>query len=149
MNFDLFYSEKSLHESNSVLAVLENLKKANDIKEEDGKQVFTSIKYGDDKDRVVVRDDGRPTYLLADIAYHKTKIDRGFQQIINIWGPVHHGYIARLRGAMISLGFKEEKFKVLISQQVNLISKGEKQKMSKRLGHAVPVWRTIYRHVGI
>ncbi|MBP7283763.1 MAG: arginine--tRNA ligase [Leptospiraceae bacterium] len=134
VNFDLFYSEKSLHESNSVLAVLENLKKANDIKEEDGKQVFTSIKYGDDKDRVVVRDDGRPTYLLADIAYHKTKIDRGFQQIINIWGPDHHGYIARLRGAMISLGFKEEKFKVLISQQVNLISKGEKQKMSKRLG---------------
>lgn len=134
VNFDNFYSEKSLHESNSVLSVLENLKKANDIIVEDGKQVFTSIKYGDDKDRVVVRDDGRPTYLLADIAYHKTKIDRGFQQIINIWGPDHHGYIARLKGAMISLGFNEEKFKVLISQQVNLISKGEKQKMSKRLG---------------
>ena len=134
VNFDNFYSEKSLHESNSVLSVLENLKKANDIIVEYGKQVFTSIKYGDDKDRVVVRDDGRPTYLLADIAYHKTKIDRGFQQIINIWGPDHHGYIARLKGAMISLGFNEEKFKVLISQQVNLISKGEKQKMSKRLG---------------
>ena len=134
VNFDLFYSEKSLHESNSVLTVMDNLKKSGDIKEEDGKQVFTSTKYGDDKDRVVVRDDGRPTYLLADIAYHKTKIDRGFDQIINIWGPDHHGYIARLRGAMISLGFSESRFKVLISQQVNLISKGEKQKMSKRLG---------------
>ncbi len=134
VNFDLFYSEKSLHESNSVLSVMDNLKKSGDIKEEDGKQVFTSTKYGDDKDRVVVRDDGRPTYLLADIAYHKTKVDRGFQQITNIWGPDHHGYIARLRGAMISLGFQESKFKVLISQQVNLISKGEKQKMSKRLG---------------
>ena len=134
VNFDTFYSEKSLHESNSVLSVLDNLKKANDIKEEDGKQVFTSMKYGDDKDRVVLRDDGRPTYLLADIAYHKTKMDRGFHHIINIWGPDHHGYIARLRGAMISLGFSESKFKVLISQQVNLISKGEKQKMSKRLG---------------
>ena len=134
VNFDLFYSEKSLHESNSVLTVMDNLKKSGDIKEEDGKQVFTSTKYGDDKDRVVVRDDGRPTYLLADIAYHKTKIDRGFNQIINIWGPDHHGYIARLRGAMISLGFSESRFKVLISQQVNLISKGEKQKMSKRLG---------------
>jgi arginyl-tRNA synthetase len=134
VNFDKFYSEKSLHESNSVLTVMDNLKKSGDIKEEDGKQVFTSTKYGDDKDRVVVRDDGRPTYLLADIAYHKTKIDRGFDQIINIWGPDHHGYIARLRGAMISLGFSESRFKVLISQQVNLISKGEKQKMSKRLG---------------
>ena len=134
VNFDKFYSEKSLHESNSVLTVMDNLKKSGDIKEEDGKQVFTSTKYGDDKDRVVVRDDGRPTYLLADIAYHKTKIDRGFNQIINIWGPDHHGYIARLRGAMISLGFSESRFKVLISQQVNLISKGEKQKMSKRLG---------------
>ncbi|HRG45661.1 MAG TPA: arginine--tRNA ligase [Leptospiraceae bacterium] len=134
VNFDLFFSEKSLHESNSVLTVMNNLKKSGDIKEEDGKQVFTSTKYGDDKDRVVVRDDGRPTYLLADIAYHKTKIDRGFNQIINIWGPDHHGYIARLRGAMISLGFSESRFKVLISQQVNLISKGEKQKMSKRLG---------------
>ena len=134
VNFDLFYSEKSLHESNSVLTVMDNLKKSGDIKEEDGKQVFTSTKYGDDKDRVVVRDDGRPTYLLADIAYHNTKIDRGFDQIINIWGPDHHGYIARLRGAMISLGFSESRFKVLISQQVNLISKGEKQKMSKRLG---------------
>ena len=80
VNFDTFYSEKSLHESNSVLSVLDNLKKANDIKEEDGKQVFTSMKYGDDKDRVVLRDDGRPTYLLADIAYHKTKMDRGFHQ---------------------------------------------------------------------
>lgn len=134
VNFDKFYSEKSLHESNSVLSVMENLKKSGDIKVEDGKQVFISTKYGDDKDRVVVRDDGRPTYLLADIAYHKTKIDRGFNQITNIWGPDHHGYIARLRGAMISLGFSESKFKVLISQQVNLISKGEKQKMSKRLG---------------
>lgn len=134
VNFDKFYSEKSLHESNSVLSVMEDLKKSGDIKVEDGKQVFISTKYGDDKDRVVVRDDGRPTYLLADIAYHKTKIDRGFNQITNIWGPDHHGYIARLRGAMISLGFSESKFKVLISQQVNLISKGEKQKMSKRLG---------------
>ncbi|HMV41698.1 MAG TPA: arginine--tRNA ligase [Leptospiraceae bacterium] len=134
VNFDLYYSEKSLHEANKVLAVLEDLKKANDIKEEEGKQVFTSIKYGDDKDRVVVRDDGRPTYLLADIAYHKSKMDRGFTQIINIWGPDHHGYIARLRGAMISLGFAESRFKVLIAQQVNLISKGEKLKMSKRLG---------------
>lgn len=134
VNFDQFYSEKSLHEANKVLAVMDDLKKSNDIKTEEGKQVFVSTKYGDDKDRVVVREDGRPTYLLADIAYHKTKIDRGFTQIINIWGPDHHGYIARLRGSMISLGYEESRFKVLISQQVNLISKGEKLKMSKRLG---------------
>lgn len=136
VNFDEFYSEKSLHDRGAVLSVLDSLKKAGDIKVEEGKTLFLSHSnnYGDDKDRVVVREDGRPTYLLADIAYHKTKIDRGFTKVLNIWGPDHHGYIARLKGAMQSLGHPEEGFKVLIAQQVNLISKGEKVKMSKRLG---------------
>ncbi len=130
--FDLFYSEKSLHDKNSVLGILPKLEK--DIFLEDGKKVFKSTNYGDDKDRVVLREDGRPTYLLADIAYHHTKIERGFTKIINIWGPDHHGYIARLRGAMISLGYNSENFQILIAQQVNLLSKGEKQKMGKRIG---------------
>ena len=132
VHFDNFFSERSLHDSGKVLAVLEYLK--DDLKEEDGKKIFLSTKYGDDKDRVVVREDGRPTYLLADIAYHKDKMERGFQRMINIWGPDHHGYIARLSGAIQSMGYKKEVFQVLIAQQVNLISKGEKVKMSKRLG---------------
>lgn len=132
VEFDNFYSERSLHENNKVLQVLESLKEF--LFEQDGKKIFLSTRFGDDKDRVVVREDGRPTYLLADIAYHKTKIDRGFNKIIDIWGPDHHGYIARLSGAIQALGFSKEDFQVIIAQQVNLLSKGEKLKMSKRLG---------------
>jgi arginyl-tRNA synthetase len=135
VKFDRFFSERTLHESGAVLKSIEDLEKTGDIFEEDGKKVFQSTKYGDDKDRVVIRDDGRPTYLLADIAYHKNKLDRGYDEIIDIWGPDHHGYIARLSGAMQSLGSDKETFKVIICQQVNLIEDGKKVKMSKRLGN--------------
>lgn len=135
VKFDTFFSEKSLHDSGSVLKSLDALEASNKIFEEDGKKVFRSTDYGDDKDRVVVRDDGRPTYLLADIAYHKNKMDRGYDEIIDIWGPDHHGYIARLSGAMIAMGYPKEAFKVIICQQVNLLEDGKKVKMSKRLGN--------------
>lgn len=82
----------------------------------------------------MVRDDGRPTYLLADIAYHRDKIERGYDRIYDIWGPDHHGYISRLSGAVQTLGYKKENFKVIISQQVNLLESGQKVKMSKRAG---------------
>ncbi len=134
VKFDTFYSERSLHESKKVDECFAELNNTGKIKKEDNKFIFLSTEYGDDKDRVVVRDDGRPTYLLADIAYHKTKVDRKFTKLYNIWGPDHHGYIARLKGAMIALGYPDESFRILIAQQVNLLSKGEKVKMSKRLG---------------
>lgn len=134
VEFDRFFSETSLHESGKVLAVLEDLKQSGKIFEEDGKLVFRSTDYGDDKDRVVVRDDGRPTYLLADIAYHRNKIERNYDRIIDIWGPDHHGYIARLAGAVQALGFAKENFQVVIAQQVNLLMAGQKMKMSKRAG---------------
>ncbi|MCE9499747.1 MAG: arginine--tRNA ligase, partial [Leptospira sp.] len=105
VKFDNFYSEKALHENGKVPAALKSLQKSGDTKTEEGKEIFISTKFGDDKDRVIVRDDGRPTYLLADIAYHLSKIERGFTKLINIWGPDHHGYIARLKGALISLGY--------------------------------------------
>jgi arginyl-tRNA synthetase len=135
--FDAFFSEATLHDSGSVLRVGEELKSRGKIKTEDGAQVFLSTEYGDDKDRVVVRSDGRPTYLLADIAYHADKVARGFKSIIDIWGPDHHGYIARLSGALKALAFGDapgENFKVIISQQVNLLENGEPVVMSKRLG---------------
>lgn len=132
VRFDEFFSERSLHESGKVLKALSHLK--DKVREEDGKKVFQSSIYGDDKDRVIVREDGRPTYLLADIAYHKDKMDRGYEKMINIWGPDHHGYIPRLSGAVKAMGYGEQAFQVLIAQQVNLVSKGEKVKMSKRLG---------------
>lgn len=135
VEFDRFFSERSLHESGKVLESLQYFTASNTIYEEDGKQVFRSTDYSDDKDRVVVRDDGRPTYLLADIAYHKNKMDRGYDRIIDIWGPDHHGYIARLAGAMQAMGYPAQSFRVIICQQVNLLEDGKKVKMSKRLGN--------------
>lgn len=126
VEFDRYFSERTLHEADKVLAVMKDLEKSGKIFQEDGKKVFRSTEYGDDKDRVVVRDDGRPTYLLADIAYHKDKIERGYDKIYDIWGPDHHGYISRLSGAVQSLGYKKENFKVIISQQVNLLESGQK-----------------------
>lgn len=135
VTYQTWFSETTLHESSAVTETLTLLEKNGYIYEEDGKKLFRSTDFGDDKDRVVVRDDGRPTYLLADIAYHKNKIDRGFDRIIDIWGPDHHGYIARMSGAMQALGYKKDNFRVLISQQVNLVQNGEIVKMSKRLGN--------------
>ncbi|MFO1470898.1 MAG: arginine--tRNA ligase [Turneriella sp.] len=135
--FDAFFSEATLHEKGAVLAVGEKLKQKGKVRTDEGAQVFVSTEYGDDKDRVIVRSDGRPTYLLADIAYHADKISRGYKSIIDIWGPDHHGYIARLSGALQALGFGDkagESFKVIIAQQVNLLENGEPVVMSKRLG---------------
>ncbi|RPI95661.1 MAG: arginine--tRNA ligase, partial [Spirochaetales bacterium] len=112
VNFRRWFNESLLHEDGSVLETFRTLEKLGVIYEEDGKKVFRSTEYGDDKDRVVVRDDGRPTYLLADIAYHRNKKDRGYDLIINIWGPDHHGYIARLAGAMKAMGCPEGAFRV-------------------------------------
>jgi arginyl-tRNA synthetase len=135
VKYKRWFSERSLHESGSVMKTFEDLEKHNVIYEEEGKKLFRSTAYGDDKDRVVIRDDGRPTYLLADIAYHRDKFARGYDKVIDIWGPDHHGYIARIHGAIQALGFAADRFKVLISQQVNLLSGGELVKMSKRLGN--------------
>lgn len=135
VNFANFYRESSLHTDGRVLAAREKLGKH--VYEEDGKAFFRSTDFGDDKDRVIVRDDGRPTYLLADIAYHHTKIERGFTQIYNIWGPDHHGYISRLAGAVRAMGFPEDEFRVLIAQQVRLLQDGEELIMSKRRGQLI------------
>ncbi len=133
VRFDNWFRERGLHERGEVLKSLDFLESRGSVYTEEGRKIFRSTDFGDDKDRVILRDDGRPTYFLADIAYHKNKIDRGYDTIIDIWGPDHHGYIARLSGAMNSMGFTHG-FKVLIAQQVNLVQEGELVKMSKRLG---------------
>ena len=135
VHYSQWFRESSLHRAGEVFNTLSALESKGVLFEEDGKKVFRSTSYGDDKDRVVMRDDGRPTYLCADIAYHKNKFDRGYDEIIDIWGPDHHGYIARIKGAVKALGYDDAKFKVLIAQQVNLLSGGELVKMSKRLGN--------------
>lgn len=148
VNFKTWFRESTLHKKGEVVKALERLEKNNHIYIEDGKKVFRSTQFGDDKDRVVVRDDGRPTYLMADIAYHYDKLERGYDQLIDIWGPDHHGYIARLSGAVQALSSKKNIFRVLISQQVNLIMEGETVKMSKRLGN-FSTMRELIEEVGV
>lgn len=148
VKFKTWFRESTLHEKGEVAMALKRLEENNHIYIEDGKKTFRSTEFGDDKDRVVVREDGRPTYLMADIAYHFDKLERGYDQLINIWGPDHHGYIARLTGAVQALSNKKDICRVLISQQVNLIMEGETVKMSKRLGN-FSTMRELIEEVGV
>ncbi len=146
--FKQWFYESTLHKNGDVLKAYEILQKNNYIYDDEGKKIFRSSGFGDDKDRVVIRDDERPTYLMADIAYHNDKLTRGYDRVIDIWGPDHHGYIARLSGAVQALGYEKEKFKVLLAQQVNLIMDGEAVKMSKRLGN-FSTMRELIEEVGV
>jgi len=107
------------------------------IYEKDGKVWIASEAKGDEKDRVVVREDGRPTYLAGDIVYHNQKFERGYDHYINIWGADHHGYIARVKAAIEYLGYDASKLEVLLSQMVSLLKDGEPYKMSKRAGNVI------------
>lgn len=148
VNFTRWFREKELHASSAVTETFSILQSKGITYEQDGKQFFRSTDYGDDKDRVVIRDDNRPTYLLADIAYHRDKINRKYDMIIDIWGPDHHGYISRLSGAVQALEYPKENFKVLIAQQVNLVMNGETVKMSKRLGN-FSTMRELVDEIGV
>lgn len=149
VNFKRWFRESTLHENGEVEKAYHKLENGKYIySDSENKKIFRSTDFGDDKDRVVVRDDGRPTYLMADISYHYDKITRGYDRIIDIWGPDHHGYIARLSGAVQALGYEKEKFRVLIAQQVNLIMDGESVKMSKRLGN-FSTMRELIEEIGV
>ncbi len=146
VNFDIWFSERTLH-PDKVNAAIEILKNSGGIYEKDGALWLASTKYGDDKDRVVVRENGEPTYLAADIAYHKNKFERGFGELINLWGADHHGYVARVKAAMTMLGYDADKLKILFLQMVSLFRSGEAVKMSKRAGTAIPL-RELMEEVG-
>ncbi|MBR4382822.1 MAG: arginine--tRNA ligase, partial [Selenomonadaceae bacterium] len=146
VNFDFWFSERTLHPE-KINAAIELLKANGGIYEKDGALWLASSKYGDDKDRVVVRENGEPTYLAADIAYHKNKFDRGFGELINIWGADHHGYVARVKAAMTMLGYDADKLKIIFLQMVSLFRGGEAVKMSKRAGTAIPL-RELMDEVG-
>lgn len=137
VGFDLWFSETSLYEDGQVEASLEELRAKGQTYELDGATWLKTTEYGDDKDRVLVKNDGTYTYLTPDIAYHRNKYDRGFDRIINIWGADHHGYIPRVKAAMQAIGKDPGKLTVLIAQMVSLFQDGEKVKMSKRTGKAV------------
>ena len=146
VNFDVWFSERTLH-PDKIDAAIAELKSKGHIYEKDGALWLASTKFGDDKDRVVVRENGEPTYLAADIAYHKNKFDRGFGQLINLWGADHHGYVARVKAAMQMLGYDADKLKIIFLQMVSLFRGGEAVKMSKRAGTAIPL-RELMDEVG-
>ncbi len=131
-HFDLFFSELTLYENKEVENAIETIKKAGKLYKKDGATWFKSSDYGDDQDRVLIKSDGKNTYLTADIAYHKNKLDRGFDLLINIWGADHHGYIPRMKAAIEALGYDSNKLEVILGQLVNLIQDGEQQRMGKR-----------------
>ena len=137
VEFDLWFRERDLHEANQLHKVIEFLEEAGFLYEQDGAIWFASSRFGDDKDRVMVKSDGVPTYLTADVAYHWDKYRRGFDHLIDIWGPDHHGYIGRMHAAIQALGYPADSFEVIILQLVTLLRHGEKVRMSKRAGRFV------------
>ncbi|OXS58955.1 arginine--tRNA ligase [Cohnella sp. CIP 111063] len=137
VRFDEWYSETSLYESGKVIEVLDALRAKGHVYDQDGAVWLASTTFGDDKDRVLVKNDGSYTYLTPDAAYHMDKYKRGYDQMINIWGADHHGYIPRMKAAMAAMGNDPDKLTVLIAQMVSLFQNGEKVKMSKRTGKAI------------
>ena len=131
-NFDIYYSETSLHQRGEVEKTIEKLKSFDKLYEKEGALWFKSSEYGDDQDRVIKKSDGSYTYLTADIAYHYDKIERGFERLINIWGADHHGYVARIKASIEAMGKNPDCLEVLLGQLVNLIISGEQVRMGKR-----------------
>lgn len=147
VTFDEWFSETSLYETNAVEDIVRVLREKGYVYDKDGATWLRSTDFGDDKDRVLIKQDGTYTYLTPDIAYHENKFSRGFDQLINIWGADHHGYIPRMKAAMQCLGHDADQLVVLINQMVSLYQGGEKVKMSKRTGKAVTM-RDLMEEVG-
>ncbi|MBS4175385.1 arginine--tRNA ligase [Bacillus sp. FJAT-49736] len=146
--FDVWYSETSLYKNGKIDETLKELRERGHVYDEDGATWFRSTDFGDDKNRVLIKNDGSYTYLTPDIAYHKDKFDRGFEKLINIWGADHHGYIPRMKAAMEALGYNPNNLEVEVIQLVHLYKNGEKMKMSKRTGKAVTM-RDLIEEVGL
>ncbi|MEE6451529.1 arginine--tRNA ligase [Gottfriedia acidiceleris] len=147
VEFDVWYSETSLYQNGKVLEALDDLKQRGETYEEEGATWFRSTTYGDDKNRVLIKSDGSYTYLTPDIAYHRDKLSRGADKLIDILGADHHGYIPRMKAAIQALGYNADTLEVEIIQMVQLYQDGEKVKMSKRTGKAVTL-RDLMEEVG-
>ena len=128
-------SEKSLY--GELEPTIKKLERSGKMYEQESKIWIRSSQLGDEKDRVVIREDARPTYLAGDIVYHNNKFERGYERCINIWGADHHGYIARLKAAVHFLGYDENRLEIILMQMVNLLKDGQTYKMSKRAGNAI------------
>lgn len=136
--YDVWFRESELHKSGAVAETIELFKKSGHTYEQDGALWFKSTDFGEEKDNVLVRENGIPTYFAADVAYHRNKIEqRGFDKAIDIWGADHHGHVARMHNALKAIGIESDKLHVIIMQLVRLMQEGEIVRMSKRTGKAV------------
>jgi arginyl-tRNA synthetase len=143
VEFDSWFNESLLHDQNKIMQTVDKVVGLG-LTFEEGKAIwFKSKELGDDKNRVLVREDGRPTYFAADIAYHFNKIDRGYDYLIDIWGTDHHGYVSRLKSALKALGFPADRFEIIIGQLVSLYRGSEPVRMSKRTGDMVTLQEVI------
>ena len=147
VRYDQWYSERSLAESGAVNKALERLRTAGFLYQKEGALWFRSTEFGDEKDRVVERENGQTTYFASDIAYHMDKLERGFERVIDVWGADHHGYVPRVKAALQALGDDPAKLDVLLVQFANLYRGGEKVQMSTRSGSFVTL-RALRKEVG-
>ncbi|MCL4476695.1 MAG: arginine--tRNA ligase [Nitrospirae bacterium] len=145
--FDTWQSERELYAKNDVDKAIDDLRHRRHLYEKDGALWFKATAFGDDKDRVIVKSDGEFTYFASDIAYHRKKVEKGFSEIIDIWGADHHGYISRLKAVIQALGYPREHLKVLLVQMVTLLRGGKPVQMSKRAGEFVTL-REVMEEVG-
>lgn len=137
VTFDRWYSERSLVTSGAIERTTARLRAAGHAYDKDGAIWFRASEFGDEKDRVIIRENGQPTYFASDIAYHMEKFERGFERVIDLWGADHHGYVARVKGALEALGENPDNFGVLFMQFVTLYRGGKKMQMSTRSGEFI------------
>ena len=145
--YDEWFSERRLTEQGLVDRAIETLREKGHVYEQDGALWFRSTAFGDEKDRVVRRDNGQTTYFASDIAYHMNKFDRGFDEVINVWGADHHGYIARVRAALQAMDYPQDRLEILLVQFANLYENGQMVPMSTRSGEFVTL-RELREDVG-
>ena len=134
VEYDIWFSEQSLYDSGAIVDVVEKMRQKGYVYEKDQALWLEATRFGEEKDEVLVRGNGIPTYYAADIAYHENKFQRGFEKIINVWGADHHGHVARMKGAMGVLGHERDALEVILMQLVHLHQGGQLMRMSKRTG---------------
>ena len=147
IRFDAYFSEKAMREREEVATAMDLLRRLGVLYTQDGAEWFRSTRFGDDKDRTVIKSDGELTYFAADIAYHRNKLERKFAKLINVWGADHHGYVPRLKAAIQALGYDANALQVVLVQMVQLTRGGEPVRMGKRTGEFVAL-EDVLQEVG-
>ena len=147
VKYDNYFKEKTLHESNAVSTALDELRRSGKAEMKEGALWFVMEDHADEKDRVLVRATGEPTYFAADVAYHEDKLRRGYGMLIDIWGSDHHGYVPRVKAGMEAFGHSPDVLRVLLVQFVTLVREGQKISMSTRAGEFVTL-REVLDEVG-